>query len=293
VFDHESGREVELPASRVLNFAGPWHRWALGDRADPLHPPSVAFNLLFRGRLPGGAALAVRARDGKNLFLWARDGCIHAGTRHLPWAGSVDRPRVESDRIDELIEDLRGALPGLRLGKPDLLAVQVGFLPARAPGESEMAHRDQFLDHGAHGGPDGLVSVSGVKYTTAPIVAERALHRIFRSPLPIRETARARPTPAADGTRPTQTVPTIAEIVRFLDESPETVEVVRRLIEEEMVSHLDELLLGRLDGISLGPGLRPFAQRLVSCLGWDRDRTAAELDRLESRLQPLLPPVVG
>ena len=312
--DHESGREIEFHAARVLNCAGPWHAWA---GSGSLHPPSVAFNLLFRGGIPGGSALAARARDGKNLFLWERDGCIHAGTRHLPWTAAVDRgaavlvarpsapvdqpptvpadrswiaradrPRIDSHHIDAFIDDLRTALPGLGLEKRDLLAVQIGFLPARAEGDAEMAQRDHFLDHASKGGPAGLFTVSGIKYTTAPVVAERALRRMFRSKLlptgPDRTVDR---TGALAGIE-------IREIARSLAETPgPAARELQRLIDEEMVLHLDDLILGRLDGIHLGPALLPLAYRIVAQLGWDAERSARELARLESRLAARMPTV--
>ncbi|MCA9726550.1 MAG: FAD-dependent oxidoreductase [Candidatus Eisenbacteria bacterium] len=195
--DHETDREVELRASRVLDTAGPWNGWWRGTSADSastsrLHPPSVAFNLLFRGQLPDSCALAARAPDGMNLFLWERDGCIHAGTRHLPWTTAVNVPSVTSADVASLVDDLRCAVPGLGLAESNLVEVQVGFLPARAPGAAEMARRDRFEAGPAAGAPRGLVSVSGVKYTTAPVVARQALAMLFGAPLSIRSDA-ARP----------------------------------------------------------------------------------------------------
>ena len=35
------------------------------------------------------------------------------------------------------------------------------------------------LGHGDHGGPAGLFSVSGVKYTTSRLVAEKTMRRVF------------------------------------------------------------------------------------------------------------------
>jgi len=321
-FDRESGREIELHAPRVLNYAGPWIAWT---GSGPLHPPSVAFNLLFRGELPGGSAVAARARDGKNLFLWEREGCIHAGTRHLPWpvalsrlpaaadrapTGPVDRadiapgdrPRVDPAHIDALIDDLRTALPGLGFEKRDLLAMQIGFLPARARGDGEMAQRDRFLDHASRGGPAGLFSVSGIKYTTAPVVAERALRRMFRSnllatgprrTLDLQEGGRVTAA-AADAAAVTigESATTVGEIARLLEESPQrAARELQRLIDEEMALHLDDLILGRLDGIHLGSALLPLGQRIAALLGWAPERSARELARLESRLAAHAPTV--
>jgi glycerol-3-phosphate dehydrogenase len=49
-----------------------------------------------------------------------------------------------------------------------------------AEGDTALASRPVVFDHGAAGGPEGLVSVSGVKLTTARAVAEKALAVLSR-----------------------------------------------------------------------------------------------------------------
>jgi glycerol-3-phosphate dehydrogenase len=59
-------------------------------------------------------------------------------------------------------------------------------LPAVHEGSDELADRAVLLDHKQQGGPRGLFSVSGVKFTTARRVAEKTMSRLFPdSPAPI------------------------------------------------------------------------------------------------------------
>jgi glycerol-3-phosphate dehydrogenase len=63
-----------------------------------------------------------------------------------------------------------------------VLDVLWGRLPAVAEGSTELASRPVIADHGRQGGPQGLVSVSGVKLTTARAVARRTLKVLGAKP---------------------------------------------------------------------------------------------------------------
>ena len=60
----------------------------------------------------------------------------------------------------------------------DVQRVFWGLLPAAGENGAETARRPRIVDHGADGGPSGLFSVSGVKFTTAPAVARTVLKQI-------------------------------------------------------------------------------------------------------------------
>jgi len=98
-------------------------------------------------------------------------GKILAGTAYAPSGdGGPGEPLVEG-----FLRDLNAALPGLDLQRQQVLQVLWGLIPAVAEGSMTPASRPVIHDHGRHGGPRGLVSVSGVKLTTARAVAERVL----------------------------------------------------------------------------------------------------------------------
>lgn len=60
-----------------------------------------------------------------------------------------------------------------------MVEITAGLLPARTPGGAELTDSDLVHGHGAHGGPKGLHSLAGIKYTTAPEVACRLLARVM------------------------------------------------------------------------------------------------------------------
>jgi glycerol-3-phosphate dehydrogenase len=102
-------------------------------------------------------------------------------------------------------------------------------------------------DHGAHGGPPGCYSISGVKFTTARRVAEQTLRTIFGRQLRQPSHATARPPPLLDLAEQT-----LLSTATAFDGAPDEVEArMRRIIREEAVLHAEDLLLRRLDSATI------------------------------------------
>lgn len=179
--DRESGRVLTLRARAVANCAGPWCGEVARrlDRDVPgLFRPALAFNLLLDREPPSRAALAVASREpgARTWFLLPWEGRLLAGTAYAPVPrGSSGEDGPDEARIEGFLDALNAALPGLDAGRGEVLDVLWGRLPAVAEGGTKLASRPVVFDHGAAGGAAGLVSVSGVKLTTARAVAERAL----------------------------------------------------------------------------------------------------------------------
>ena len=184
--DGLTGESLTFRARRVANCAGPWVREVAGalDRDLPeLFSPALAFNLLLDREPPAAGALAVasRRRGARTHFLVASNGRVMAGTCHCP--GPAPEGPSEA-QIEAFLADLNAALPAFAVSRREVLQVLWGILPAERPGAAEPADRPVVLDHGAHGGPRGLVSIAGVKLTTARAVAEQALAALYGRELP-------------------------------------------------------------------------------------------------------------
>ena len=188
--DRESGRSLELQARTVANCAGPWCGEVarrLDRRSDQkisgLFRPALAFNLFLDREPLSRAALAVASRGpgAQTWFLLPWEGKLLAGTAYAPVPrGSPGEEGPDEARIEGFLAALNAALPGFGIGRGEVLDVLWGRLPAVAEGDTALASRPVVFDHGATGGPEGLVSVSGVKLTTARAVAEKALEVLFR-----------------------------------------------------------------------------------------------------------------
>jgi glycerol-3-phosphate dehydrogenase len=231
-----------------VNCGGPWSA-RLAERLDRPAPdlfrPSLALNLyLDRAPLAEYAlAVAPRRPGGRVYFMYPWKGGVLAGTHHLPWvSGTRDDPAAVERAVESLIAQLNDAVPGWSLSRDDVVRVHWGLLPARRDGTADLATRPALRDHGAAGGPDGLYSVSGVKFTTARLVGETTLWRIARrGQLP--------PLDAQRAPRPAPVTPPDAETMIALAARNRAAAAgwVRQLSIEESVCRADDLLLRRTD----------------------------------------------
>jgi glycerol-3-phosphate dehydrogenase len=174
-----------------------------------------------------------------------------AGTRYLPAPAPAGPTR---EQVQSFVDDLNVALPGLALESAEVLGVRWGLLPAKRQGAMEPADQPVIHDHGARGGPRGLVSVSGVKFTTARAVAERTLATFYGAALPAYT--------AAGKSRPPARCPLpFEEIERLLAEDrAAAASHLLRLVRRESVVYLDDLLLRRTGwGRDPVPGARAAA----------------------------------
>lgn len=77
--------------------------------------------------------------------------------------------------IRAFVDDLNSRLRGRPIGERDVLRVFDGVLPANASGAVTVSKTPRLVEHGKAGGPEGLLTVIGVKWTTARTVARAAL----------------------------------------------------------------------------------------------------------------------
>jgi glycerol-3-phosphate dehydrogenase len=278
--DRVSGERLEVRARWVLNCAGPWSR-QLSRRFDrdlpELFRPLLAFNLFLDMDPPSDAALAVAGPTpgAQTWFLLPWQGRVLAGTFYVPRGGEPDlgKDGPGEAEMSAFLGELDAALPGL--GKAPVLGVHWGWLPAAAEGSAEPASRPVVHDHGRHGGPEGLVSVSGVKLTTARAVAHRALAPIFQR--------QGRRLPEADGRsiRPPADPPIPLERFARLAARDRVAahDYLRSLMERQSVVQLEDLLLRRTDW-GTRPGQAAAAEALCQSL-------LAELGILSPTLTPV------
>ena len=151
----------------------------------------LGMNLVLRRPLVTTHAVGARSGD-RFLFLvpW-RDRSI-VGTAYDP-------PTVTPDvSVSRFVEEVRRAFPWAGIGHDDVSLVHRGLVPAR-PGGRALETRSRVVDHEVVDDIPGLVSMRGVKLTTARAEAEKAVdlvvRRLGRSAPPCRTAT----TPAARG----------------------------------------------------------------------------------------------
>jgi glycerol-3-phosphate dehydrogenase len=127
----------------------------------------------------------VSARDAASgmLFITPWNGRSLIGCAYT-WDGADPSGFEATDAdVDGLLQAVNASYPTAGLSRQDVLSAHVGLLPAdesaEASGAPELATHHRIIDHGHFTGPDGLVSVIGVKFTTARAVTEQAIDQLW------------------------------------------------------------------------------------------------------------------
>ena len=244
----------DVRATLVVNAAGPWGP-ALTEDLPPAirsgRPPglSKAMNLVTRS-ITRNHALGGLA-GSRFLFVAPWRGVSIVGTSHDPFAGRADSLRVRRTDVSAFLREVNQAFPAAGLQLDDVRLVHRGLLPATDSSGRLLLKDSVVRDHRADGVP-GLLSVLGVRFTTARATAERATAAAFsvlgRTP-PACETAE---TPLAGGD-----IPNFASFLA--DATKETAGAVnsdtrRRLVFSYGSRHRD-VLLAMVDDPSLAAPL--------------------------------------
>lgn len=234
---------AELKAKVVVNAAGPWagalaSRWGAAD--DRLTPLVAAWNVLLDRAPLSSHAVALQdpsSRSAALKFATSLGGRLFVGTGYAPLLRSGEAAdAVAESELDAFLAAVNRCVPGLDATRRDILRVFSGILPAAAPGSSVPRARNLL----SVGGPRGLFTVSGTKFTTARSAARRTLAAIRRARL-LRWPASA----------PHAYPPCHASVEGLFGDEWTMNDVEGRrpalthILEHEAVEHLDDLVLRR------------------------------------------------
>lgn len=192
-----TGNRFNIQARTVVNTSGPWVNRILGFLNG--HRPNrrvlfaKAINLVTRpifqtyavgisGKNRCHDADAVMNKGARFLFITPWRGRSLIGTTYATYDGDPDDFKVTEEDIQNFLGEINQSCPSARLKRDEISFVHGGLVPIssvdRETGHVELAKHYQIHDH-RHEGVKGLMSVVGVKYTTARHVAEKVVDRVF------------------------------------------------------------------------------------------------------------------
>jgi glycerol-3-phosphate dehydrogenase len=333
--------EFDIRAKLVLNAAGPWAEYLL---RDPAH-----FGVRQRGHFSRDACFLVNRQPRSAYALavpgWSKDSdaLVSRSARHLfvvPWRNRMligvwhrlfaerpDTARVEESEIAAWMAEMNASYPALRLNREDVIYANCGLVPfgdsTTATGELSFGKESRYIDHREQG-VAGLVTVIGIRYTTARGDAAKALDLLLQQmPHPPGQAPTSR-TPLVGGdiadfadlqVRARREVPEsipsptleawlhnhgseyrmLAELAaspdeaRLLGNSGTAMAEVTHAVRDEMAVHLEDVVLRRTH---LGSGSHPgplailqAAQRMQQLLGWTQQRLHDEMSLTEGVLK--------
>lgn len=313
---------LEIRAKLVVNAAGPWVDRLSGAKPRLFHF-SKAMNLVTRSvvrdvavgvvsRRPHHDRDAVIDTGGRFLCLIPWREVTLVGTAHAPYTGNPDDLEATEEDVRDLLDDVNDAYPQANLSRSDVRLVHRGLLPmvsGTPNGGGVTLAKSYQLDDAV----DGLLSVVGVKYTTARDVAEKAVDRALALIGKAFVRSRSVETPvfggdiesfddflrSAEGDVPADVLRHLVysygtrypellrgDCERISDASPVVASELRHAVREEMALDLASVVLRRTELGSAGhpgrPTLEACAAIVQSELGWSDDRKLRELESMET-----------
>lgn len=175
VRDAESGETFRCRAQVVVNAGGPFCdavRRLADPRVKPMIAPSQGIHLVFdRSFLPGGSAIMVpRTRDGRVMFAIPWHGHTLVGTTDTPIAEASLEPRPLEEEIQFILDTAAQYLEH-DPKRSDVLSVFVGVRPLVKVGDGGNTAALS-RDHTIHIDQNGLLTITGGKWTTYRNMAE-------------------------------------------------------------------------------------------------------------------------
>jgi glycerol-3-phosphate dehydrogenase len=176
--DAIAGRTFDIQAALTLTALGPWTSPLLATGGVRRERPLLkAMNVVTR-RPMGEVAWAATTAGGRALIAAPWQGRALIGTSESDRPCEPGEVRVTEMELSAFLAEIGQAFPGLRITADEVTLVHRGIVPAtaRSDGRVALSGRPAITDHAADG-VEGLLSLVGVKYTTARAVAARAIDR--------------------------------------------------------------------------------------------------------------------
>jgi len=303
--------DLEISARVVINASGPWSdslREQLGAQAK-LRCLRGSHLIFEQDRLPLAYAVTLlHPKDHRAMFAIPWEGITLVGTtdldHRLPLG--LGEPFATEEEIEYILEAINATFPEADTARSDILSTFAGLRPVISTGKANPSQESR-----AHGvwSEDGLVTVTGGKFTTFRIMAEDALREasVFLEEKP----GRNRYFRYFDPLPMELKIPSLSEsqrrylMGRYGDELQNLIEVadtdenvaiagcsntwseLRYNARFGGIMHLDDLLLRRVriglllpdGGFSVMPNVRQVVQ---SELGWGDQKWVSEENRYRS-----------
>jgi len=339
--DTLNGEELDIRGKMVINATGPWVTSLLDDglKVDLEKRPTFSRDACFvvnRRLIDGDAALAVPgrtkdpdavvSRSHRHLFVVPWRDYTLVGVWHVVHEGKPDSFTVTDEELQSFIDEINESYPPLELDLSDVSMWNAGLVlfgdKQKSTEHLSYGKRSRIIDHKSEHGLDGLISLIGIRYTTARDVARRVIDLAHQKLGKRAPASRTHATPIFGGdiehfadfarhetSRHGDSLDAdvmhgllrnygsaYGNVLKYVDEDnslSETLSNSRTIKAEvihaardEMAQKLSDVIYRRTD---LATGAHPGDDALIECarlmageLGWDNNKMERELEEVRS-----------
>lgn len=305
--DGISGREFEIQASVVVNATGPWAYKLLGSvvKGEKYKQQALSknFNIVvdnigkdFAFGIKSKRASDAVVGESKRVYFftpWLNKTVI--GTAHFEHDIEAPLDASVSKELPGFIEEINEAYPKLDLTKNDVRYIYSGFTPAekaKDSSDSSRAHHTSLINHAETDGVQNLLSVVGVKYTTARSTAEQVVKSVFQQlKIEMKEISSYAIEEVRDELSSVDDLSLEAGVSKDevdLTYHKNKAEHLQRSIDTEMVLNIDDYILRRnnlaIRGLLELDDLNEIAKILVAKLNIQDDKSQAQQEFIYTKL---------
>ena len=300
VEDKLSGETYQLKTKYLVNGAGPWFEECCGLRKKDIHPKqnwAMALNIVSRKKIFAKYAVALEGnrsyedkdaivKRGKRLYFFVpwRDRTM-IGTEYEPCTEHPETFRASRESIQKMVDEVNAIYPAAELAYEDISFYQAGLVPMKTSGQGgdiQLAKNSLFYFH-EDDGYERVISVKGVKYTTAPHIAKQIVAELTKKLEPAADRATTPYISAIQGSR--------NEFAAEDMDGHVLGKEIRQMIEGEMACKLSDIVFRRTGlGTAECPAMETL-QKITDCMadvfGWSATRKEEELEEVLKRYEPL------
>lgn len=196
--DRLTGEEFDIHAKVVLNAAGPWSEDLLAASGAPGiskggvysrdtcfvidGAPEPEYALAMQGRSVDKGSLL--GREARHLFVVPWRGRRLIGVWHIVYRRGADRIRIDESEIERFLKEFNASSGVTKIHREDIRLFNAGLVPFGESDETgqnlEFGKRSHIVDAAGSQGPDGLVTLVGIRHTMARGDAAKAVRMIDR-----------------------------------------------------------------------------------------------------------------
>lgn len=294
--DRRTGEPLEIKARCVVNATGPWAANWIGESGQSKLSLEVglvkSMNLVTdREALPHALAVkSKRASDSKvdsakrMFFVVPWQGKAVIGTTHFTHRDAGSEVAVNRDEMSAFVDEFNDAYPEMALSMDNILYCYQGLTPGddEAGQDGAKLHESKIVDHSDTDGIRGMFSIVSIKWTTARLVAEKAVDQVLKQWNEPRSCA-TRKTVVPD-------YDTIPHRVSGLTDD-EVRDFVTTHIENTQAYRLSDVVLRRTNDLALGAmGAKQFVtilRTMSQYFDWSPERRARETEQVLAQVPSL------